>query len=75
MMEVSLENVIKKCSGYELKYMDEFVDDCLRLSTYLDVDLPPLTKRVVLEETNMLKPKASLLEDEEEDFLPEPPKD
>ncbi|GBE62357.1 pre-mRNA splicing protein [Babesia ovata] len=60
--------------SYELKHMDEFVDDCLRLSSYLDVDLPPLPKRMVLEDAKLLGPKVSLIDDdEEEDFVPELP--
>ncbi|GIX65530.1 pre-mRNA splicing factor, putative [Babesia caballi] len=62
----------KNDGSYELKYMDEFVDDCLRLSTYLDVDLPPLPKRALLEDAKALPPRASLLEEEEE-FVPELP--
>lgn len=48
-------------SGYVIKYMDEFVDDCLTNTTYLDVDLPPLSKRMNLEATKALPPRKSLL--------------
>ncbi|EKX72971.1 conserved hypothetical protein [Theileria equi strain WA] len=40
--------------SYTIKHMDEFVDDCLRSSTYLDVDLPPLAKRINLENSNRI---------------------
>ncbi|CRG96377.1 pre-mRNA-splicing factor 38A, putative [Plasmodium gallinaceum] len=36
-------------------YMDEFVDNCLILNNYLDVDFPTLTKRQILEENNLLE--------------------
>ncbi|EAN31002.1 PRP38 family protein [Theileria parva strain Muguga] len=47
--------------SYVIKYMDEFVDDCLTNTTYLDVDLPPLSKRMNLEATKALPPRKSLL--------------
>ncbi|EDO07105.1 PRP38 pre-mRNA splicing factor family protein [Babesia bovis T2Bo] len=58
--------------SYDIRHMDEFVDDCLRLSSYLDVDLPILPKRMILEETKQLGPRRSLL-DEADDFVPELP--
>ena len=41
--------------------MDEFVDHLLRDERYCDIILPRLTKRSVLEETEGLKPRKSLL--------------
>ncbi|CRH00198.1 pre-mRNA-splicing factor 38A, putative [Plasmodium relictum] len=36
-------------------YMDEFVDNCLILNNFLDVDFPTLTKRQILEENDLLE--------------------
>ncbi|PHJ24530.1 pre-mrna splicing factor [Cystoisospora suis] len=41
---------------YSLICMDEFVDDCLRKGNLLDVDLPALPKREVLEAEGELPP-------------------
>ncbi|KAK2195095.1 bifunctional 6-Cysteine (6-Cys) domain/Pre-mRNA-splicing factor 38/6-Cysteine (6-Cys) domain superfamily [Babesia duncani] len=49
---------------YSIRHMDEFVDDCLRLTTLLDVDLPPIPKRSVLEDSHGLKPRQSVLGDD-----------
>ncbi|UKK01377.2 pre-mRNA processing factor [Theileria orientalis] len=48
--------------SYTIKYMDEFVDECLTSSTYLDVDFPPLAKRLSLEATKVLPPRRSPLQ-------------
>ncbi|ETW35851.1 hypothetical protein PFTANZ_03444 [Plasmodium falciparum Tanzania (2000708)] len=42
---------------FEKIYMDVFVDNCLILNNFLDVDFPTLTKRQVLEENNLLQRK------------------
>ncbi|KYN98962.1 putative pre-mRNA-splicing factor 38A [Plasmodium gaboni] len=42
---------------FEKIYMDVFVDNCLILNNFLDVDFPTLTKRQVLEENNLLERK------------------
>ncbi|PFH36703.1 putative pre-mRNA splicing factor [Besnoitia besnoiti] len=41
---------------YTLMCMDEFVDSCLRNTNFLDVDLPALPKREVLENEGELPP-------------------
>ncbi|CTQ41135.1 PRP38 family [Babesia microti strain RI] len=37
-----------------ITHIDEFIDRCLRDNTVLDIDLPPLTRREVLEESKLL---------------------
>ncbi|CDU17947.1 pre-mRNA-splicing factor 38A, putative [Plasmodium yoelii] len=41
--------------SFQKIYMDVFADNCLVFSNFLDVDFPPLTKRVVLEENHLLE--------------------
>ena len=47
--------------GYSLTYFDEFVDDLLTKDRVCDIILPRLTQRAVLEETEGLPPRQSLL--------------
>ncbi len=47
--------------GYSLTYFDEFIDQLLTEERVCDVILPRLTKRDVLEETEGLAPRKSLL--------------
>ncbi|WVW84665.1 hypothetical protein I302_106699 [Kwoniella bestiolae CBS 10118] len=51
--------------GYSLTYFDEFIDDLLTKERVCDIILPRLTQRSVLEETEGLEPRRSLLEEEE----------
>ncbi|CXI41973.1 pre-mRNA-splicing factor 38A, putative [Plasmodium berghei] len=41
--------------SFQKMYMDVFADNCLVFNNFLDVDFPPLTKRIVLEENNLLE--------------------
>ena len=47
--------------GYSLTYFDEFIDDLLTKDRVCDIILPRLTQRSVLEETEGLPPRKSLL--------------
>lgn len=49
---------------YEMIHMDEFIDELLREERVLDVQLPRLQKRNVLEENNQLEPRQSVLDDD-----------
>ncbi|WWC70758.1 uncharacterized protein I206_104709 [Kwoniella pini CBS 10737] len=53
--------------GYTLTYFDEFIDELLTQERVCDIILPRLTGRSVLEETEGLEPRKSLLEEEEEE--------
>lgn len=47
---------VRKLDGtFEKMYMDVFVDNCLTLSNFLDVDFPKITKREILEYNNLLE--------------------
>lgn len=50
--------------GYYLTTFDEFLDDLLTQDRVCDIILPRLTQRSVLEETEGLAPRASLLDDD-----------
>lgn len=52
---------------YEIVHMDEFIDDLLREERVLDVILPRVQKRHILEENSELDPKVSVLDDDLED--------
>ncbi|CAF4216186.1 unnamed protein product, partial [Rotaria sp. Silwood2] len=52
---------------YELLHMDEFIDLLLREERVLDVQLPRLQKRNVLEENNQLEPRQSVLDEDIDD--------
>ncbi|CAF0813447.1 unnamed protein product [Rotaria sp. Silwood1] len=52
---------------YELLHMDEFIDSLLRDERVLDVQLPRLQKRNVLEENNQLEPRQSVLDEDIDD--------
>lgn len=47
--------------GYSLTYFDEFIDELLTQERVCDIILPRLTQRSVLEETEGLPPRRSLL--------------
>ncbi|CAF0987568.1 unnamed protein product [Rotaria magnacalcarata] len=52
---------------YELLYMDEFIDQLLREERVLEVQLPRLQRRNVLEENNQLEPRQSVLDEDIDD--------
>lgn len=64
----SYEPCIRKLTpgGYYLTTFDEFLDDLLTQDRVCDIILPRLTQRAVLEETEGLPPRKSLLDDEDE---------
>ncbi|CAG9477034.1 pre-mRNA-splicing factor 38A, putative [Plasmodium vivax] len=49
-MRIRLQN-----GTFEKMYMDVFVDNCLVMNNFLDVDFPSLTKRQVLEDNDLLE--------------------
>eukprot|EP00916_Digyalum_oweni_P000106 GHVL01000139.1.p1 GENE.GHVL01000139.1~~GHVL01000139.1.p1 ORF type:complete len:297 (+),score=44.94 GHVL01000139.1:71-961(+) len=51
---------------FKIMHMDEFIDDLLLQDTVLDIGMPQLVKRQILEERNELEERKSALED---DFL------
>ncbi|EDO31507.1 predicted protein, partial [Nematostella vectensis] len=53
---------------YEVVHMDEFIDDLLREDRVNDIILPRIQARHILEATNTLEPRRSLLEDDLEDM-------
>jgi len=53
--------VLRGPGGYSLTYFDEFIDDLLTKDRVCDIILPRLTQRAVLEETEGLAPRRSLL--------------
>ena len=59
-----LEIILKIFVEYELLHMDEFIDELLREERVLDIQLPRLQKRSVLEENDQLEPRKSVLEDD-----------
>lgn len=46
-----------------LIYMDEYIEDLIRKDIYMDIALPHLTKRHILEEQELLAPRESVLAD------------
>jgi len=52
---------------YELVHMDEFIDELLREERVLDIQLPRLQKRSVLEENNQIEPRQSVLDEDIDD--------
>ncbi|WWD18478.1 hypothetical protein CI109_102930 [Kwoniella shandongensis] len=55
---------IQHAGGYSLQHFDEFIDDLLTKDRVCDIILPRLTQRGVLEETEGLPPRKSLLDEE-----------
>src|SRR4051794_36574883 len=47
--------------GFELTYVDEYVDELLRGERVCDVSLPRIPTRFALEETEELEPRENLL--------------
>ncbi|OCF33485.1 pre-mRNA-splicing factor 38A [Kwoniella heveanensis BCC8398] len=56
---------VAHAGGYSLTYFDEFIDDLLTKERVCDIILPRLTQRSVLEETEGLPPRKSLLDEDE----------
>ncbi|KAK8858586.1 hypothetical protein IAR55_002815 [Kwoniella newhampshirensis] len=54
---------VQHAGGWSLTYFDEFIDDLLTKDRVCDIILPRLTQRGVLEETEGLPPRKSLLEE------------
>ncbi|CAE7205837.1 unnamed protein product, partial [Rhizoctonia solani] len=54
---------LRNMAGYSLTFMDEFVDQLLTEERVCDIILPRMAKREVLEETEGLAPRASVLLD------------
>ncbi|CAE6423945.1 unnamed protein product [Rhizoctonia solani] len=54
---------MRSMAGYSLTFMDEFVDQLLTEERVCDIILPRLAKREVLEETEGLAPRTSVLLD------------
>lgn len=57
----------RSVNGWELIRMDEFIDMLLYNELACDVALPFLPKRLLLEDSGMMEPRKSILEDEIED--------
>jgi hypothetical protein len=57
----------RSVNGWELIRMDEFIDTLLYNELACDVALPFLPKRLILEDSGLLEPRKSILEDEIED--------
>ncbi|XP_064605653.1 pre-mRNA-splicing factor 38A-like [Liolophura sinensis] len=53
---------------FEVVHMDEFIDELLREERALDIILPRIQKRNVLEDTNLLDPRVSALDEDIEDM-------
>ena len=58
---ISASRFLCGIGGYSLTYFDEFIDDLLTKDRVCDIILPRLTQRSVLEETEGLAPRKSLL--------------
>ncbi|WVF69178.1 hypothetical protein IAT40_003953 [Kwoniella sp. CBS 6097] len=56
---------VAHAGGYSLTYFDEFIDELLTQERVCDIILPRLTQRSVLEETEGLPPRKSLLDEDE----------
>ncbi|KAF9520655.1 hypothetical protein BS47DRAFT_1311628 [Hydnum rufescens UP504] len=61
---------LRNTSGYNLTFMDEFIDQLLTQERVCDTILPRLTRRDVLEETEGLPPRPSALMDAMEGATP-----
>ncbi|CAF1111616.1 unnamed protein product [Didymodactylos carnosus] len=58
---------MNRSGKYELVHVDEFIDELLREERVLDVQLPRLQKRSVLEENNQIEPRISVLDEDVDD--------
>jgi len=52
---------LRNQQGFELTYIDEYVDQLLRSDRVCDIALPRIPTRFALEETEELEPRESLL--------------
>ncbi|KAK9471149.1 PRP38 family-domain-containing protein [Dipodascopsis tothii] len=59
---------LRNANGFQLTYMDEYVDALLMEERVCDIALPRLPKRIVLEDNEELEPRQSALESELEDM-------
>ncbi|KAB5596397.1 Pyruvate dehydrogenase [Ceratobasidium theobromae] len=59
--KLRLRNMNARAAGYHLTFIDEFVDQLLTEERVCDIILPRLMKRAVLEETEGLAPRTSVL--------------
>lgn len=60
---------IRTANGVHLTFMDEFIDSLLTQRRVCDITLPVLTKRVVLEDTDVLEPRQSELQEKFDEEL------
>ena len=58
----------KRDGVFTITHVDEFIDELLREERSCDVILPRIQKRVVMEETEVLQPRISALEDDLDDI-------
>lgn len=61
--------------GWSIIHMDEYVDMLINNEMILNIALPHLDKRFVLEKRGILPPRRSVLEDEFEEMLKETEKE
>ncbi|BFZ00134.1 hypothetical protein BsWGS_03173 [Bradybaena similaris] len=54
--------------AFHIVHMDEFIDELLREERVCDIILPRIQKRNVLEETNVLDPRVSAIEEDIEEM-------
>lgn len=57
------------CPGWKIMHMDEFIDELLSGDYCCDVALPHLPKRHLLEDQNVLGPRMSGLDDDDQELL------
>eukprot|EP01095_Lingulamoeba_sp_RSL-Kostka_P017134 TRINITY_DN871_c2_g1_i1.p1 TRINITY_DN871_c2_g1~~TRINITY_DN871_c2_g1_i1.p1 ORF type:complete len:372 (-),score=113.39 TRINITY_DN871_c2_g1_i1:86-1201(-) len=58
-------------TGFEIVHVDEVIDILLTTDYYLEISLPYLQKRWVLEEQGILQPRQTLIQEEFEEYLEE----
>lgn len=56
--------VFRNASGWSVTHMDEFIDSLLREELVCDIALPFIMKRLKLEESDILPPRHSAMEEE-----------
>eukprot|EP01029_Cantina_marsupialis_P019621 TRINITY_DN45637_c0_g1_i1.p1 TRINITY_DN45637_c0_g1~~TRINITY_DN45637_c0_g1_i1.p1 ORF type:complete len:300 (+),score=91.18 TRINITY_DN45637_c0_g1_i1:86-985(+) len=55
---------MRNAGGWQVTHMDEFIDEMLTEKIALGIALPPITQREVLEQTKVLEPRISALDEE-----------
>ncbi|CAL1531147.1 unnamed protein product [Lymnaea stagnalis] len=55
---------IDRNGAFHIVHMDEYIDELLREERICDIILPRIQKRSVLEETNILEPRVSAIEED-----------